>query len=67
MDEKEIDYVLADDLHENDMIMVDGKTITVVERLNDFSDADGEWIQVRGDDDQNHAFIWDTMVTLYGY
>jgi hypothetical protein len=64
MEEKEIDYVVADDLQAGDLIQVGGRfhTVTHTETVDDqvkvFTD---EFI------DYPVVYTWDHMVTLYGY
>lgn len=67
MEEREIDAVLADDLAPGDSFMADSGLVTVVKRLEDESLEENDFIRVLGDDDEEYAFIWDSLVTLYGY
>ena len=47
--------------------MADSGLVTVVKRLEDESLEENDFIRVLGDDDEEYAFIWDSLVTLYGY
>lgn len=67
MEETEIDSVLADDLGPNDMVRVASGLVTIVKRLDDYSDENADYIRVLADDGEEYVFKWDEKVTLYGY
>lgn len=67
MEMNEIDLILADDLQPGDTVKMADGFVTVVERLEEYSDEYDDYVRFRGDDDEEYAFSWDDNVTLYGY